>query len=349
MMLDPSDAGVELLASLIITTYNRCDALPATLQALARQTIPPERYEIIVVDDGSPDDTQGVLSRLALEVPLRIFRQTPNQGISAGRNLGITHARGQYLIFISDDLIVPDDFIELHVRTHAEYPGAWVVGGFEQLPEISATPFGRYLDALETSYDEGRKTAELAPGIWQLGNPTARNLSIPRSDLERIGLFDVQFRTSCEDVDLAYRARQAGIRFLYNERIRSLHNDQVGDLGRYCRAQIARTRDTVFYYLKHQEFYQTHGDPPIARAHSAIRFGDRPGLVAKKAAKRVLALPTATRLVELLAHAGERGRMPDPWLWRLYQLLVGIYMYRGWKLGMEILQQRDPGAWRPNR
>lgn len=336
-MSDQAICGPEqsLLASVIITTYNRCDALPATLEALAQQTFPPEQYEIIVVDDGSPDSTQEVLSGLSLRVPLRIFRQNPNRGISAGRNVGISHARGRYLIFISDDLIVPEDFIELHVRTHSDYPGVWVVGGFQQLPEITHTPFGRFLDALENSYDEGRKSTHLAPGIWQLHDPTARNLSLPRADLDRIGLFDEQFRTSCEDVDLAYRARQAGIRFLYNESIRSLHNDQVGDLRRYCRAQIPRTRDTVHYYFKHQGYYQTHGAPPIARLNAAIRLQDGPALILRKLAKRLLAAPPITQGIELLTHAGERARLPDPLLWRLYRLLVGIYMFRGWRIGME--------------
>jgi hypothetical protein len=136
-------------------------------------------------------------------------------------------------------------------------------------------------------------------------------------------------------VDLAYRARQAGIRFLYNEGIRSLHNDQVGDLGRYCRAQISRTRDTVNYYFKHQSYYQTHGSPPVARLNAVIRVQDGPALIAKKLAKRLLAVPPVTRGIELLTRAGEQARLPDPLLWRLYRLLVGIYMYRGWKVGLE--------------
>jgi GT2 family glycosyltransferase len=337
-------AETPLLASLIISTYNRCDALPATLEALGKQTVAPDQYEILVVDDGSPDATQEVLRGISTPAELRVFRQPENRGISAGRNLAIQNARGRLLIFISDDLIVPEDFVEGHLRTHEQFPGSWVVGGFEQLPSIRETPFGRYLDALELGYDESRKSRELAPGVWELGNPTARNLSVPRADLERIGLFDEQLRMSCEDVDLASRAREAGIRFIYNEAIRSLHNDQVGDLQRYLRAQVPRTRDTVVYYFKHRSFYETHGEPLIARTNGRIRWSDGPRLILKKTGKAVLATPPVTRLLEQCARAGEGAHLPDPVLWKLYGLLVGIYMYRGWRHGMEFCKQRGQTA-----
>jgi GT2 family glycosyltransferase len=336
----PSAKDEGLLASLIIATYNRCDALPATLEALGKQTVAPELYEVIVVDDGSPDATQEVLGGISIPAELRVLRQPQNQGISAGRNLAIRNARGRLLIFISDDLIVPEDFIEGHLRTHEQFPGSWVVGGFEQLPSIRETPFGRYLDNLELGYDESRKSRELAPGIWELGNPTARNLSVPRADLERIGLFDEQLRMSCEDVDLAGRAREAGVRFIYNEAIRSLHNDQVGDLHRYLRAQVPRTRDTVVYYFKHRSYYVTHGDPPIARTNGRVRLSDGPSLIAKKAVKAVLATAPVTRLLEWCARTGEAAKWPDPLLWRLYGLLSGIYIYRGWRHGLEFCKEK---------
>lgn len=325
----------ELLISVVITTYDRCDALVETLRALDEQTLPSDQYEVLVVDNGCRDGTAEYLRRCQMRCGWQTFHAPENIGISAARNLAIRNARGRYVVLVSDDLIVPPEFLHTHLETLERYSGAWVIGGLQQLPSLTDTPFGRYLDALETSYDEGRKSKPLAPGIWELRNPTARNLSFPRTDLDRVGLFDEQFRFACEDVDLAERARQAGIRFIYNEAIRCLHNDQLGDWGRFCRAQIPRTRDTVRYYFKHQSYYATHGAPSIARMNAAIRLADGPRLIVKKAAKRLLAAPPVTRGIELVTHAGERVRLPDPLLWRLYRLLVGIYMYRGWRVGME--------------
>lgn len=332
--VDPSTPKTGLLISVVITTYDRCDALVETLRALDAQTLAPEEYEVVVVDNGCRDGTEAFLRQYRMGCGMQTFRVPENVGIAAARNLAIRHARGRYLVLVSDDLIVPPDFLETHVETLQRYPGTWVVGGLQQLPSLTDTPFGRYLDALESSYDEARKSRQLAPGIWELSNPTARNLSLPRADLDRIGLFDEQFRTACEDVDLAERARQAGIRFIYAEAIRSLHNDQLGDWVRFCRAQVPRTRDTVHYYFKHQAHYRTHGDPAVARLNTPVRLCDGPRLIVKKLAKRVLASALVTPVIELFVRAGERIRLPDPLLWRLYRLLVGIYMYRGWQTGM---------------
>src|SRR5215467_13335165 len=192
----------RLLASVIITTYNRRDALIETLVALGNQTIAPDSYEVIVVDDGSPDRTFEVASLVDLPCRLNVLRQPRNLGISAGRNLGIGNAEGRYLILLSDDLIVPDNFISTHVETLEAYPGCWVVGGIRQLDSVTHTPFGRYLDQLEKNWEEARKSAPLADNIWEMSWPTARNLSLPAEDLSRTGVFDEQFRSSCEDQDL---------------------------------------------------------------------------------------------------------------------------------------------------
>src|SRR5215471_20314256 len=87
-----------LPASVIITTYNRRDALIETLLALGRQTFPPHLYEIIVVDDGSPDGTFEAASAAEIPCRLTLLRQPRNLGIAAGRNLAIRNAKGRYLI-----------------------------------------------------------------------------------------------------------------------------------------------------------------------------------------------------------------------------------------------------------
>src|SRR5260370_32612007 len=103
--------------------------------------------------------------------------------------------------------------------------------------------------------------------IWELGGQTGRNLSLRREDLEKTGLFDERFRVTCEDQDLAHRARQLGIRFLYNEDIACLHNDQVGELARYCSFQRRGARDTVLFCAKHPD---VHGRAPIVTVNGYV-------------------------------------------------------------------------------
>jgi GT2 family glycosyltransferase len=328
----------ELLASVIITTYNRRDALRLTLNALGAQTVPGDRYEVMVVDDGSTDDTSTALAELSLPCDLRAFRQSKNCGISAGRNLAIRNARGRFLIFVSDDLIVPENFIATHVSTLERFPGCWVVGGIKQLDSISQSPFGRYLDELESGWEQARKSAPVAANIWEMSWPTARNLSLPRRDLDRTGLFDEQFRMSCEDQDLAHKARAAGIRFLYNAEITCLHNDQVGDLSRFCRAQVPRTRDTALFCAK---WADEHGRAPVAQLNGYISSADPASIIFKKAIKSILSARPITPLIEKSIRLLERADAPDAALWPMYRLVIGLYMFRGWREGLKALEQRN--------
>jgi GT2 family glycosyltransferase len=322
---------MSLVASIVISTYNRADALEQTLEALADQTAPAESYEVIVVDDGSTDDTAAVLGAASLPCGFRTLRLPENGGVSAGRNAGMRIARGACVILLSDDLIVQRDFVESHVATLERFPGWWVVGGYRQLPSLGETPFGRYLERLEEGFKNGLRIAQVEPGIWELGCPTARNLSFPRSDLDRVGFFDERFRTTCEDQDLAERAIKVGIRFLWDSKIESLHNDQAGDLRRYCRFQERGAFDTVLFLAKHP---QKHGGAPVARVNGYVLRGDGVRLAVKKLGKRILALSVLTRVVEAGVGAAERAGAPDRVLGRGYNTLIGLYAFRGWRRGL---------------
>lgn len=328
----------ELLVSIIITTYNRVDALRETLKALSNQTIAPDQYEILVADDGSTDGTSEMLAQCELPCVLKAFRAAKNGGISAGRNLAIPHARGTFIIFVSDDLIVPASFIQTHLDTREKYPGCWVVGGFQQLDSLTETPFGRYLDDLEKYFEEMRKSKQLGPNVWEMTYPTARNLSMRRSDFELTGLFDEQFRSGCEDQDLAHQAMPHGIKFIYNDTITSLHNDQAGDFKRYCRTQQRFAHDTVFYIAKYPTI---HGNAPLVHVNNPISSKDSLKLKVKKIIKRILIIKPATKAIEIFIALAEKLRLPEALLYRFYEVTIGIYIFRGWREGLESLRIRE--------
>ena len=210
-------------------------------------------------------------------------------------------------------------------------PGYWVVGSFRQRDSASATPFGRYLQDLERSFESGRRATEIAPGLWEMRWPTARNLSLPRSDLDRIGLFDERFRTTCEDQDLAQRARDVGIRFAYTTEIDCVHNDQTADLERYCSFQERGARDTVVLCAKAPEL---HGRAPIVQVNGPISSEDGPTLALKKACKLVLARSGPTHVLYYVIRACERLHLPEPILRRAYRLAISLAIIRGWRAGL---------------
>lgn len=325
-----------ILVSVIISTYNRREALIETLKALSHQRVPRESYEVVVVDDGSTDGTWDAVKAITLPCAIQVFRHSTNRGVSAGRNLAIQNARGRYLILLSDDLIVPEDFIAIHVKTLKRFPGHWVVGGFRQLPSLRGSPFGRYLDDLEESFTEARKVRVIDRNIWELNCPTARNLSLPREDLEKTGLFDEKFRVTCEDQDLAHRARQVGIGFLYNEEITCLHNDQAGGLARFCRFQRRGAHDTARLCAKYPD---VHGGSPLISVNGYLTLRESPILWTKKLAKQLLSTDTATMVLFRLIAICERGYLPERALRRLYRLLIGLSIFRGWRDGLKTLER----------
>jgi GT2 family glycosyltransferase len=320
-----------MLASIVIATYNRAAALPSTLEALAHQDLPATDYEVLVIDDGSTDSTPDVLDSVSVPFRMRTYRLPRSRGVSAARNVGLQNATGRYIVLVSDDLLVPSNFIRSHVATLDAYPNAWIVGGFSQLSSLTETPFGRFLDQLEKKFERARVTAHIDEGLYEMGAPTARNLSLRRSDLALTGLFDERFRVTCEDQDLGQRAQQQGIRFLYNTALDCVHNDQAADLKRYCLFQRRGAADTARLCAKYPD---VHGGAPIARLSGYLARRDGARLAARKVAKEALATAPAMRMIDRAIATGERLRLPDAWLFRGYRLVIGLHTFRGFREGL---------------
>jgi glycosyltransferase involved in cell wall biosynthesis len=101
---------MELLVSVIVPIYNARSYLPKCLESLLRQTY--SSYELILVDDGSTDDSYDVCLEYSKSHPrIRLIRQ-PNKGVSAARNLGLEKALGEYICFVDADDVVSDIYIE---------------------------------------------------------------------------------------------------------------------------------------------------------------------------------------------------------------------------------------------
>ena len=318
------------LVSVVISTYNRAGALGPTLSALATQDI-GDRYEVLVIDDGSTDDTASTLAALEMPYDLRKFRLDANRGVSAGRNVGLRAAQGRYVILLSDDLVVGKNFIATHVQMLERFEDAWIVGGFTQLEDLTGTPFGRYLRGLERRFEQARTARQIQDNIWEMHVPTARNLSLRRADLDRTGLFDEQFRITCEDQDLAERALAVGIRFLYVGEIDCVHNDHAADLRRYCNFQEQGATDGVRLCRKYPDL---HGGAPIVALNGPVSRSDRPAIMIKKLVKLALARRTAIAVIARAVRIAEWAGVGDRLLFRAYRGLIGIHIFRGWRAGL---------------
>ncbi len=321
----------ELCVSIVIPTYNRRDALLETLGALERVKFPSNEWEAIVVDDGSTDDTelavQGLMKRSS--VPLRYVRQV-NKGAAAARNKGASLARGIFLIFIDNDIVVEPNFLQNHVETLNTNPGCWIVGRVTHPPQMRSTPFGRFRDdiceAFARSYPSDR--------LMQTDGITAANISMPTKDFRRLGGYDEDFAiASSEDWELGMCARESGIRILFHPGIVVIHNDWAISLDRYCERQRLYSLSDVLLCQKYGIRSPRYS---LVKLNSPVRFGqDPPALIATKLLKRLMGSWPARKLIGMACRVLE-GLAPDSsYAKRAYHLAIGIAIFRGVRDGFK--------------
>lgn len=175
--------------SVIIATYNRKGLLLRTLEALARQSLAAERFEVIVIDDGSTDGTAESLARMQSQ-QLRVISQA-NRGPAAARNRGIQEARGSWVVMTDDDTIPGDDWLAQVEKAVKDHPN-WV--GVEGATICSdPDPLGHWVENLRG------------------GQYITANMAYARDLLLELGGLDESFpHPKCEDTELAWRCLQRG-------------------------------------------------------------------------------------------------------------------------------------------
>src|SRR5689334_4651553 len=114
-------------ASIVIPTWNRARILQLSLPRFLNQTLSADEYEVVIVDDGSDDDTQQVIRAHAR--PNLVFdRQTMHRSLAPTKNRAVELARGRILIFVDDDAFVRPDFVAQHLESHREGRAMVVTG-----------------------------------------------------------------------------------------------------------------------------------------------------------------------------------------------------------------------------
>ena len=179
--------------SVVIPAYNHARYLPAAIDSALAQTYAP--VEVIVVDDGSTDDTPRVLA--AYGDRIRVIRQA-NQGAGAARNAGLAASRGEYVAFLdSDDIWLPRK-LELQMGRFDADPALGLVHcGAETIDEHGRTT-GYLLDGLE-----GWVASDLLRLDREVMGPGS-DIVVPRRVADEVGGFDVRLPPS-EDWDFSYR------------------------------------------------------------------------------------------------------------------------------------------------
>ena len=240
--------------SVIIPTYRRPQLAARVLRQLDSQSLPPSQYEVIVVDDGSPEPVAGKLQAVETRYRLTVLSQK-NGGAGAARQTGVRAAQNELLVFLDDDMEVGPGFLEEHARAHQDRPHAVVQGRIDSGPDVDRRPlFERYhARRMEQAW------AAYAAGKRMRGqNLCTGNVSVPRADFLESGGFDVTLKHS-EDAELGLRLEKAGAQILFATRARSVHGPDHESLEGWLGRALRYGASELAVGRKHA--WAAHADP----------------------------------------------------------------------------------------
>lgn len=277
-----------LNASLIIPTYNKLSRLKLLMTSLKNQNCSADRFEVIIINDQSTDDTMLYLESMKTDFALHVLDQK-HSGRAETRNKGLMNAQNDVIIFVDDDLILSPGFISEHLKKH-EIGECVVHGKIANLPYLKffADPSnGVFYDNLDVDIskvgsmrqrcitedniinDFNAKVVKMSrltlmekmiskllsdysgKADWIAFN--GGNTSVDRSLLLKTTGFDEKFgfNWGCEDLELGYRLFKANTRFIYS-------NEAVNYHIAHYRASFKEEHEVNSNY-----FYEKHNDDKI--------------------------------------------------------------------------------------
>lgn len=216
--------------SIIVPTFNRPLPLTHCLQSLARLNYPRNRFEVIVVDDGSESPIEAAVSSFCNQLNITLITQ-PHRGPAIARNKGATHAKGQLLAFTDDDCIPTPDWLKALAVRFGETPDH-VIGGRTLnvlLDNLYSTASHFLIEYLYSYYNAKSDQARFF---------TSNNLALTTDRFHRIGGFNTFFpHAAAEDREFCDRWLRHGFRMAYAPEALIYHAHRL-TLHGLCRQQF---------------------------------------------------------------------------------------------------------------
>jgi glycosyltransferase involved in cell wall biosynthesis len=211
--------------SIIVPTYNRPEQLASCLQALTHLTYPSDRFELVVVDDGSTSPPPAIVDVLRNRLDLKFVTQA-HAGPGAARNTGAMSAHGQFLAFIGDDCTPAPDWLKILAARFAQTPDSGIGGTV-----LNALPDSSYSTATHLLLDYMYSHYNLDPEQGCFFTPN--NLALPADHFRSLGGFDASFVTG-EDRDFCDRWLGCGYRMIYAPEVIVHHSHALTLRGFWC-------------------------------------------------------------------------------------------------------------------
>lgn len=239
-----------MFISVVIPTYNRLPILKKCLLALENQQLKDEKisgYEVVLVDDGSTDNTLEWVAKERRQLPHVTVYQQGHQGAAAARNFGVAKARGDTIVFIDSDLVVTENFLQAHADA--------LIGGEQKLKSDRLFTYGWVINTnnFDNPTSEPYKITDFSAAYFATGN-----VAIARKWLEAAGLFDTGFKLyGWEDLELGVRLKKLDLKLIKCPEAVGYHWHPAFNLSQIPQ-MIAREKERgkmgIIFYQKHPTF-----------------------------------------------------------------------------------------------
>ncbi len=321
--------------TVVVPARNEEPFIEATLRALVRQHYPADRFEVIVADGQSHDDTVGVVRRLQDEFANLRLLYNPRRLASAARNLGVRHARGEYVLVIDGHCeLRRRDYLRQLVAVFEKY-GVESVGRPQPLDVTGASPVQRAIALARASRLGHNPGSFIYTDEGGFVPPQSVAVAYRRDVFERVGAFDEAF-DACEDVEFNHRLHQAGGRCYFAPQL-AVHYHPRASLGGLIYQMLRYGRGRARLLLKHPNTFSV---PALVPALFLLGLGGSFALgLASPLFAGVFCLTALTYALTLL-FAGlilaAQGRVPE--LAPLFPaVLLSIHVGAGWGVLAELV------------
>ena len=234
--------------SIVIPTYNRPAGLAACLESLALQTYPLKNIEVIVVDDGGSVNLEPVIRPFLDKPGVRFLRQN-NTGPAGARNAGVSHASGEFISFVDDDCVLPEDWLATLIP-HLKADPSKMYGGYTANmlgDNIYSVTSQLLIDYLYEYYNTDPGQARFL---------ASNNMSMSRDLFVAAGGFDADFPgASGEDRELCDRWLDLGHFICYVPDVRVLHGHQL-NFRSFCRQHYNYGTGAIRFWQRKSERQQ---------------------------------------------------------------------------------------------
>ena len=229
-----------IIYSVIVPAYNAGKTISECLSSLTDQSISMDTYEVIVVDDGSTDETPDIVKQF----PVRYFFQK-NCGPATARNKGVQEAKGEIILFTDSDCVPQSNWIEEMVRPFQD-PDVMAVKGAYKTNQKSLT--ARFA---QIEFEERFKMLKKAGSIDMVDTYSA---GYRKSLFLSLGGFDPSFPVANnEDTDLSYKMSDAGHKMVFNPNAVVSHLNHPDSIWRYARLKFWRGYWRMVVYRRYPE------------------------------------------------------------------------------------------------